>query len=257
MLSACKSHISTKELVELIQQITVLKPLDKNLSIAYPPLKLYWHYRRVRFVSSGFIRGGFIMDPKDLSLESPHCVWLMTYTSEPVRTIFTAIRTCYSPNDQVYLAYEEYFKYLEKQAPGYPNDAIRLLSKVARLHHLSVLEHASFTFGIRGVSRALLAQLTRHRIGWSYSVQSQRYIDFSNFKYITPKTIEKNQSANRLFQEKMKDIRKTYEALREIGINAEDARYVLPNAALVNITVTCNLRSFLDFYEKRTDEHAQ
>ena len=91
----------------------------------------------------------------------------MTATPEPLRTIFTAIRTCYSPYDQAYIAYEEYFKYLNRkpQNESYPNDLIRLLAQVAKMEHLSTLEHVAFTFGIRCVSRATLAQLTRHRIG--------------------------------------------------------------------------------------------
>lgn len=91
----------------------------------------------------------------------------MTSTPEPLRTIFTAIRTCYSPYDQAYIAYEEYFKYLNRKVPDseFPNDAIRLLAQIAQMEHLSTLEHVSFTFGVRCISRATLSQLTRHRIG--------------------------------------------------------------------------------------------
>ena len=52
----------------------------------------------------------------------------------------------------------------------------------------------------------------------------------------------------------MEDIQSTYDKLVECGIPPQDARYVLPNGATTNITVTCNLRSFLDFYEKRNYE---
>ena len=91
----------------------------------------------------------------------------MTSSPEALRTIFTAIRTCYSPFDQAYIAYEEYFEYLNRPAsnPEFPNDVIRLLAQVAKMRHLSTLEHVTFTFGLRCVSRATLAQLTRHRIG--------------------------------------------------------------------------------------------
>jgi len=186
----------------------------------------------------------------------------MTYTPEPIRTIFTATRTCYSPDDQVHLAYKEWFDYLDKPHDKYPNDAIRLLSRIAAMKHLSVLEHVTFTFGIRGVSRSLLAQLTRHRVGWSYSVQSQRYVNFETeknggFKYVMPHSIKKDKPARNEFKAAMRNIQKAYNTLRDMGVPQEDARYVLPNAAETNVTVTCNLRALLDFYEKRSIKAAQ
>ena len=190
----------------------------------------------------------------------------MVSTPEPLRTIFTAIRTCYSPYDQTYIAYDEYFQYLNKpdKSGKYPNDVIRLLAQITRMEYLSTLEHVSFTFGINCVSRSLLAQLTRHRVGWSYSVQSQRYVASETeskhgpFKYITPPSIEANEAATLLFRELMEDIQEIYDRLKTMGVKSEDARYVLPNCATTNITVTCNLRAFLDFYKKRNSEtHAQ
>lgn len=188
---------------------------------------------------------------------------IIAHTSEPLKTLFTAIRTCYSPYKQEEVAAVEFIKYLEKQAPGYPNDAVRLISKVAKMGHMSTLEHVSFTFAINDVSRALLAQLTRHRVGFSYSVQSQRYVDFDSdsksggFDYVVPSSIESNAAALRLFKEWMRETQRNYNTLRELGIAAEDARYILPNSASTNITLTCNLRSFIDFYGKRSDPHAQ
>ena len=194
--------------------------------------------------------------------DKQRCVWLMTSTPEPIRTIFTATRTCYSPNDQVYLAYDEWFKYVNKEAKDFPNDAIRLLSKIASMKHLSVLEHVSFTFGVKGVSRSLLAQLTRHRAGWSYSVQSQRYVSFDSekkdgFDFIIPASIKSNKIARAEFNQRMKDIQHSYNVMVQNGVPAEDARYILPNAAITNATVTCNLRSLLDFYQKRSIKAAQ
>jgi len=190
-------------------------------------------------------------------------VKIIAHTSDPLKTLFTAIRTCYSPYTPEHIQTTEFLKYLEKQAPGYPNDAVRLLSKVAKMGHMSTLEHVSFTFTIEGVSRALLAQLTRHRIGFSYSVQSQRYVDFESesksggMKSIEPHSVANNANAHKLFTQLIKDIQAAYDILRSLGISAEDARYILPNSASTNITLTCNLRSFLDFYNKRHNNHAQ
>ena len=192
-------------------------------------------------------------------------VWIMTSTPEPLRTIFTAIRTCYSPYDQAYIAYEEYFKYLNRKVPDseFPNDAIRLLAQIAQMEHLSTLEHVSFTFGVRCISRATLSQLTRHRIGWSYSVQSQRYVGQSTnskhgvFEYIIPPSIVEKGCEEEYIQT-MENLQKTYDSLIQSGVKPEDARYVLPNSATTNVTVSCNLRSFIDFYSKRSDEtHSQ
>ncbi len=188
---------------------------------------------------------------------------IIAHTSEPLKTLFTAIRTCYSPFDQEYVAATEFPKYLNKQHPEFGNDAVRLIAQVAKMGHMSTLEHISFTFSIQNVSRALLAQLTRHRIGFSYSVQSQRYVDFDSdaksggFDYAVPSSIENHAAALKLYREWMKETQRNYNIFRDLGIPAEDARYILPNASTTNITLTCNLRSFIDFHNKRSDPHAQ
>jgi thymidylate synthase (FAD) len=188
---------------------------------------------------------------------------IIAHTTEPLKTLFIAIRTCYSPFNQEQVAASEYSKYLAKFHETYGNDAMRLIAQVAKLGHLSTLEHVSFTFAIEGISRALLAQLTRHRIGFSYSVQSQRYVDFKSesksggMESIEPHSISMNPSAHQLFTQTMRELQHTYDVLRGLGIPSEDARYILPNAATTNVTLTCNLRSFIDFYSKRSSTHAQ
>ncbi|WP_415750064.1 FAD-dependent thymidylate synthase [Bacillus mycoides] len=126
--------------------------------------------------------------------------------------------------------------------------------------HTSTLEHITFTFAIEGVSRALLAQLTRHRVGFSFSVQSQRYVRFGSddksggFNYVVLDRInEEDESAVKLYTylEIMRDIQEAYDRLRELGVPAEEARMVLPQAATTNLVMTVNLRSLLDFYAKR------
>lgn len=123
-----------------------------------------------------------------------------------------------------------------------------------RLGHRSVFEHVSLTWGIRGVSRALTHQLVRHRMA-SYTQQSQRYVEqeFGSEWYVTPPTLE----GNAKFIACMQHSTQEYEALLEAGIPAEDARYVLPNAAKTDIVVTMNLREFMHFYKLRSDLHAQ
>lgn len=185
-------------------------------------------------------------------------VELLSHTPDAVKVAFTAIRTCYSSSDQEYIWNEEFDKYKENN-----EDHIRLIKQILNHGHTSTLEHVSFTFALSGVSRSLLAQLTRHRIGFSYSVQSQRYVKMStdskhgSFNYITPPSIMSVDSLI-VYDDLMKEIQKAYDKLVSMGIRAEDARYVLPNAATTNVTVSFNLRAFLDFYKKRNAEtHAQ
>jgi thymidylate synthase (FAD) len=172
----------------------------------------------------------------------------------------TAIRTCYSANKPSEIVAKEGAKYFGKPATDGKggSDADRLFRHIVNSGHTSTLEHLTFTFAIEGVSRALLAQLTRHRVGFSFSVQSQRYVRFGSddktggFDYVWPKTIaDSPQEVWDAYSEFMKTAQETYDALRSLGIPPEDARMVLPNAAATNLVMTANLRALLDFYSKR------
>jgi len=181
-------------------------------------------------------------------------ITLLTSTPNALRTAFTAIRTCYSPNGQGHI-WNDYDNYVANN-----NDHIRLVKQIVNHGHTSTLEHISFTFAIEGVSRSLLAQLTRHRIGFSYSVQSQRYVNARrhNFDYVIPPSMNMYKGLPEAYVDYMIKAQQAYDSLIAIGIKPEDARYVLPNAATTNITMTVNLRAFLDFYGKRNSEtHAQ
>ncbi len=131
-----------------------------------------------------------------------------------------------------------------------------ILQYVMNLGHTSVIEHTSFTFAISDVSRSLTHQLVRHRIA-SYAQQSQRYVDFKKPNYVIPPTIAKNKKMNKAYNETMTLIWEQYNKLLEIGIPAEDSRFILPNAACTNIMVTMNARSLLNFFELRCCLHAQ
>lgn len=128
--------------------------------------------------------------------------------------------------------------------------------------HESVAEHANFTFQINGVSRALLAQLTRHRIA-SFSVQSQRYVhQGTQFPYVTPPRIKAlGKAAESRYNEQMKQMGKWYaEWVNDLGggQNAqEDARFVLPNACETVITMTMNARELRHFFSLRCCNRAQ
>ena len=131
-----------------------------------------------------------------------------------------------------------------------------ILEHVMSLGHTSVIEHTSFTFAISDVSRSLTHQLVRHRIA-SYAQQSQRYVNLNEPNYVTPPKINKNKEMKKAYDITMKNIWQEYNKLLDLGIPAEDSRYVLPNATCTNIIVTMNARSLLNFFELRCCQHAQ
>ncbi len=174
-------------------------------------------------------------------------VRLLTHTEDILNSVFTAARTCYSSDNP-----NEIFDH-----PPSHQAVKKLLTKVLGSGHFSVLEHVSFTFSVSGISRSATHQLVRHRIA-SYSQQSQRFVTFrSHFPYITPPSIHKIPSAREALDKSMDELQKLYERLLELGIPAEDARYVLPNAAATNIVVTFNARSLQNFLSLRCCNRAQ
>lgn len=121
--------------------------------------------------------------------------------------------------------------------------------------HHSVIEHASYTFSIEGMSRSASHQLVRHRMA-SYSQLSQRYVDMKNADYVIPASIAADPELEARYRELMERIWDEYRYLSK-KVPAEDARYVLPNACTTNITVTMNARELLHFFELRTCRRAQ
>jgi len=131
----------------------------------------------------------------------------------------------------------------------------RLIDQVVERGHHSVIEHASYTFSLEGVSRSLTHQLVRHRIA-SYSQQSQRYVPLLEPSYVAPETVRANAEANRVFEKAMEDAWEAYRQLATL-VPVEDARYVLPNACATNIVVTMNARELWHFFTLRTCRRAQ
>ena len=196
-------------------------------------------------------------------------VALISHTAQPERLVAAAARMCYSAAEA-----ETILEGLsEEKAAG-------LLEMLGEIGHESPVEHASFTFAIRGVSRSLLAQITRHRIA-SFSVQSQRYVREREFEYVMPPEIAGDPEAAALFRQAMEQDQQTYDRLTEIltakrqaALEAEgtppeearkaarkgaieDARFVLPNACATQMMVTKNARSLSNFFRLRCCNRAQ
>ncbi len=122
--------------------------------------------------------------------------------------------------------------------------------------HESLIEHASATFEISGISRACSHQLVRHRIA-SYSQESQRYVDASDPALVVPDAIAADPHAREVWDGFVEQVKSAYRELRELGILKEDARFVLPNAAATRIIVTMNFRELRHFFRLRITPEAQ
>lgn len=178
-------------------------------------------------------------------------VVLLRHTLLPEETIALAAKLCYSKSSIADLNDRISSK-----------DQSDFIKKLMDMGHESVLEHASFTFGIEGVSRVLLAQLTRHRIA-SFSVQSQRYVSYEKgFGYIIPDSIiALGENAVQKYRNQMETIESWYiEWQKQLGTGEksnEDARFVLPNACETRIMVTMNVRELRHFFSLRMCNRAQ
>lgn len=121
--------------------------------------------------------------------------------------------------------------------------------------HESVLEHAVFTFRVEGLSRAALAQLTRHRLA-SFSVQSQRYVKLTDWKAVFPERVMSTpfaEEAENIVRQSM-DL---YQRMVEAGVPCEDARYFTPQAITTDLVMTMNARELRHFFSLRCCNRAQ
>lgn len=196
-------------------------------------------------------------------------VSLIAHTPDPEKVVAAAAKLCYSSS-----AATDIMDNLTEEKTE------KFLDMLAGLGHDSPTEHVTFTFAIEGVSRSLLAQITRHRIA-SYSVKSQRYVSESMFEYILPPEIEKDSEAHEIFVRAMERDMEDYNRLTQIlsakhyedmikgGMDEkaaktaakkkaiEDARFVLPNACETKMVLTMNVRSLKNFFAHRCCERAQ
>jgi thymidylate synthase (FAD) len=176
-------------------------------------------------------------------------VEVISYTKNPEQVVVAAIRQCYSS------AGASDLKKTTKTGK-----AKKLIKKVVASGHTSTIEHASFTFAIKGVSRACTHELVRHRIA-SYSQQSQRYVNLGKkgVSYIVPPELKKkkNEKLLKRFKEAVNFLEKEYQDFINLGIKPEDARSLLPNACEAKIVVTMNARCLKNFFKLRMCQRSQ
>jgi thymidylate synthase (FAD) len=167
-------------------------------------------------------------------------VELLWITPDSERIIELSGRTAYKSEDKISA-----------------DSATRFIKGLIKRGHESVLEHATASFKITDVSRALTHQLVRHRLA-SYTQMSQRYVKQDGFEYVVPDSIANNENALSDYNNLMEYIAKIYQCMtEEENIPREDARFILPNACVTEIVMTCNFREWRHFLKVRCDKHAQ
>lgn len=195
---------------------------------------------------------------------------LLRYTPDAEKLVASAAKLCYSSVG------------VDKIEEKLNDESIdKFLDMLMGMGHESPIEHVNFTFAVEGVSRVLTHQLVRHRIGCSYSQQSQRYVKLDQFEYIIPPAIESIPEAKDKFIEVMKKDQRAYDELTELLFkkhyqgyieegysekkakryaekkSIEDARYVFPNACETKIVFTMNARALFNFFKHRCCNRAQ
>ena len=127
--------------------------------------------------------------------------------------------------------------------------------------HLSVVEHASASFYITGVSRNLTHELIRHR-HFSFSEVSQRYVDAANLSIVRPPAFG---NGDWLWLQRARDhaldsYGSYVSRAKSAGVRGkkarEAARAVLPSNTETRIVVSGNYRSWIEFLQKRDDPAA-
>lgn len=198
-------------------------------------------------------------------------VILIANTPDPEKVVAAAAKLCYSKAS------------ITDLMDGLSDEKVAgFLDKLSGLGHASPLEHVSFTFGIEGVSRSFLAQITRHRIA-SYSVQSQRYVDMGEADMVIPPAIDQDGEASEAFSQAVKSAKYAYNHLHHVledihtyelmlgdsfmteqearakasKLANEDARFVLPEACQTRMIVTMNARELNNFFKLRCCNRAQ
>ncbi len=197
-------------------------------------------------------------------------VKLIQHTSDPERLIAASAKLCYSS-----VGVEDILEGLDAEKTD------KFLGMLMELGHESPIEHVAFTFAAEGISRVLTHQLVRHRIGCSYSQQSQRYVKLEQFEYIIPPAIAAIPAARERFIKAMEYDQQTYNELADMLFHEhlerfiregktekqarqlaekssiEDARYVFPNACETKLVFTMNARAIMNFLRHRCCSRAQ
>jgi thymidylate synthase (FAD) len=182
-------------------------------------------------------------------------VVLIDIAQDPLVKLYGAYRTCYTPKTP-----REVWE--DIGSGTVPREKIvSFVEERLKTGHVSPLEQVVFWFGISGVSRSLSHQFVRHRIGISFEQQSQRYVRFTGkneerLEYVMPDSW-RDAGREKDFEALMAEITRVYREAVAAGIPAEDARFVLPNAAPTNFQIMVNFAELLHIADLRLCTRAQ
>ncbi len=158
------------------------------------------------------------------------------------------------------------------------DNAAAYFERLTSAGHGSVLEHASFSFLLYGISRSVTHELVRHRAGVGISQVSQRYVSGSVLRFVERPEYQDGGELHRLFEERVDRAAAEYEEMagrllerQERGDALLDAEYrtdarkkvqqtarsLLPNETEAPMVFTGNVRALRHIVEMRADEHAE
>jgi len=179
-------------------------------------------------------------------------VKLIDYARAPLEKLYAAFRTCYSADTPI-----EIWQKIEAEKIG-PDRIREFVGERLKTGHASPLEQVVFWFAIAGVSRSLSHQFVRHRIGISFEQQSQRYVKFKQERlaYVMPESWTRAKLDDE-FAALLQKTSELYRRALDAGIPAEDARFILPNAAPTNFHVMVNFAEMLHICDLRLCVRAQ
>ena len=179
-------------------------------------------------------------------------VKLIDYASDPLEKLYAAFRTCYSSDSPI-----EVWEKIRTEKISH--ERVReFIAERLKTGHASPLEQIVFWFAIAGVSRSLSHQFVRHRIGISFEQQSQRYVKFKQDRlaFVMPESWRRA-GMEEEFAGLLERTSELYARALKAGIPAEDARFVLPNAAPTNFHVMVNFAEMLHICDLRLCVRAQ
>ena len=170
---------------------------------------------------------------------------LLSHTPNPELLIANAASTCYNSK------------------PKDLEPARKMIRALIKAGHEAMIEHASASFRLSGVSRTLTHELVRHRL-LSYAQRSQRFVKENEPSYVVPDVLIDNNSANEkmkaahdCFIKAMDNAWLSYKFLLDCGLKPEDARFVLPNACTTEIVASGNFREWRNVLKLRLGPRAQ
>ena len=179
-------------------------------------------------------------------------VTLLDHTSDPLRTLYTAYRVCYSSLTPAQIE--------ARIADGrIPRERMQeFIDARLATGHASPLQQIWFEFGVSGVSRAFSHQFVRHHVGISFEQQSQRYVTYEDgaFPHTVPASVGRAGQGD-AFGRAIEAAGRAYRELVEAGVPAEDARFLLPNATNTNFKVSVNYLELLHIADLRLCTRAQ